>query len=70
MEGLKTIFGAVVVCLAVYTSTAIFGNLTIGTGVRDDILLSYQSDWSLVIGQLLIAVKCLMSFPVFMFLCR
>ena len=69
-EGFKTVMGAIGLCITVYTSTAIFGYLTFGTSVRDDILMSYNADWALLIGQILIAVKCLTAYPVLIYISR
>ena len=69
-EGSKSVIGAVIICIVTYTSTAIFGYLTFGTSVRSDILLNYEVDWPMLIGQILIAVKCYTAYPVLLFITR
>ena len=66
----KTLVVAISICMFAYTGTASFGYLTFGTGVNEDILLSYDPTPDVLVAVILIAVKMYSTYPILAFVGR
>ena len=59
---------AIAICVAVYTVAGIFGYLTFGSNVEDDILSNYSATEPLVMVALIaMAAKTFTSYPILLF---
>ena len=58
---------AIGICVACYTLAAIFGYLTFGSNVKDDILMSYNGGGLVYAGRCAMALKIITTYPILLF---
>merc|ERR1719273_1902047 len=58
---------AIVICVASYTIFAIYGYLTFGSKVNEDLLMSYEGDGLVYAGMYAMALKVITTYPILLF---
>lgn len=58
---------AIVICVASYTIFAIYGYLTFGSKVNEDLLMSYEGDGFVYAGMYAMALKVVTTYPILLF---
>ena len=66
-EFLKTVIIGMVICVASYTLSGVFGYLTFGSDVANDVLVSYKQDPAVLVAIFMIAAKIYTTYPILLF---
>ncbi len=69
-EFLRVVMVAMVIMVFTYTVTASFGYLTFGSGVNQDILLSYKPTADVLIAVIFVGFKMYTTYPILLFVGR
>ncbi|KAI0211937.1 putative sodium-coupled neutral amino acid transporter 7 [Lamellibrachia satsuma] len=69
-EFLRVVLVAIVIMVFTYTVTASFGYLTFGTGINQDILLSYKPTADVLVAVIFVAFKMYTTYPILLFVGR